>query len=75
MVCNFTPVPRDKFRLGVADAGAYSLMLNTDDRAYWGSGYEVSQDVDSEQVNWNHKPHSIEVNLPPLATLFILYKG
>lgn len=75
VICNFTPVPRDDFRLGVADEGEYEVLLNTDEGKYWGSDYEVKPDLSSEQHEWNHKQHSIRVNLPPLATLFIKYKG
>lgn len=75
VVSNFTPVPRDNFRLGVIDSGDYELLLNTDSQEYWGSGYEMSQKMTSAPQEWNHKPYSISLNLPPLATVFITYKG
>ncbi|WJG07852.1 1,4-alpha-glucan branching protein GlgB [Aliiglaciecola sp. LCG003] len=74
MISNFTPVPRDNFRLGVPDSGSYELVLNTDDKKYWGSGYPVLDSMQAEPQSWNNQPHSICINLPPLATMFILLK-
>ncbi|MDM7860605.1 1,4-alpha-glucan branching protein GlgB [Alteromonas sp. ASW11-36] len=71
-VCNFTPLPRENFRLGVKDAGSYKLLLNTDDKAYWGSEYPVQTAMTAEKLAWNHQSHSIIINVPPLATLFII---
>ena len=71
-VCNFTPLPRENFRLGVKDEGYYKLLLNTDDKAYWGSEFPVLQDMTAEKLAWNHQSHSITINIPPLATLFII---
>ena len=75
MISNFTPVPREDFRLGVHDIGEYELILNTDDVKYWGSSYPVAQKMEAKAHAWNNQPHSIQLNLPPLATLFIRFKG
>lgn len=75
IVNNFTPIPRDDFRVGVADEGDYELILNTDSSRYWGSNYPVPVKMKSAKQAWNHRPQSISLNLPPLATLFILFKG
>ena len=75
VVSNFTPVPRDDFRLGVEDKGKYELILNTDDVKYWGSSYSIAQKMEADSDGFNNQPHSIQFNLPPLATLFIQYKG
>ena len=72
VVSNFTPVPREQFRLGVQRPGKYKLVLNTDDRVYWGSGYQCEKQFNATPVSWNNQPHSIEITLPPLATVFIV---
>ncbi|MEI8650443.1 MAG: 1,4-alpha-glucan branching protein GlgB [Paraglaciecola chathamensis] len=72
---NFTPVPRTNFRFGVKALGEYSVLLNTDDKQYWGSGHSLNKTVKAEAVPWNNQAYSISVSLPPLATIFILYKG
>lgn len=72
VVSNFTPVPRNSFRLGVDDACALTLACNTDDKAFWGSGYAVMDTVYSTPTPWNERQHSVEVNLPPLSTVFYI---
>ncbi len=75
VVTNFTPVPHDDFRLGVQDKGKYQLLLNTDDKKYWGSGYKTAKTMTANNTKWNNQMYSIGVKLPPLATMFIVYKG
>ena len=74
VVSNFTPVPHEHFRLGVQDAGEYRLVLNTDSETYWGSNYPVKESVQASSEPWNNQPYSIDVSLPPLATLFIVFE-
>ncbi|MAD14513.1 MAG: 1,4-alpha-glucan branching enzyme [Alteromonadaceae bacterium] len=74
-VSNFTPVPRTNFRLGVKAPGEYSILLNTDDKQYWGSGHSQNKTIKADKTPWNNQAYSISVSLPPLATVFILYKG
>ncbi len=73
VVSNFTPVPRESFRLGVLDQGDYELLMSTDGADYWGSDFEVEASVTADEQPWNDRPFSIRVSLPPLATLFIVH--
>ena len=75
VVTNFTPVPHENFLVGVQDAGTYQLLLNTDDKKYWGSGFKVLKKMQSQDKSWNNQAAAINLNLPPLASLFIVYKG
>jgi 1,4-alpha-glucan branching enzyme len=75
VLLNFTPIAYKKFKLGVQDKGAYQLILNSDDNKYWGSAYKTDKKMQSVAEPWNEQSYSIEVNLPPLASLFILFKG
>ncbi|MGL5040693.1 MAG: alpha amylase C-terminal domain-containing protein, partial [Aeromonas sp.] len=68
---NFTPVPRLAYRLGVPTAGHYRVVLNTDSEFYWGSNYDVGLQFCAEPTPWQGMAHSIVLDLPPLATLFI----
>ncbi len=72
VVTNFTPMPREHFRLGVKDAGQYRVIVNSDDGQFWGSDYAVNQKISSDATEWNGQPHSICIHLPPLATLYIV---
>ncbi len=75
VVSNFTPVPRDGFHLGVPMSGDYQLVLNSDDEAFWGSGYPVYQVVSTDKVSAHEQPQSLTLNLPPLATVFYRWQG
>lgn len=75
VVTNFTPVPHENFLVGVQDSGTYQLLLNTDDKKYWGSGFKVLKKMQSQDKSWNNQAAAISLNLPPLASLFIVYKG
>lgn len=74
VVSNFTPVPRENFRLGVDSHSGFEVILNTDDLDFGGSGQTYNNNLCASAVEWNNKSHSIEVNLPPLGTIFILAK-
>jgi 1,4-alpha-glucan branching enzyme len=70
-VCNFTPVPRFNYRIGVPQAGYYAELLNTDAVEYWGSGVGNQGGVSSEEFAWHNYPCSLNLTLPPLATLVL----
>jgi len=70
-VSNFTPVPRDHYRIGVPLPGSYSVVLNSDERAYGGSGVYQPETVTAEDTPWQGRPHSIQVSLPGLSTMWL----
>ena len=70
VITNFTPVPHERFRLGVPHAGTYHLLLNTDDGRYHGSDYGIHKKVKTKRVASEGLSQSIELILPPLATVF-----
>ncbi|RKE21206.1 1,4-alpha-glucan branching protein GlgB [Streptomyces sp. TLI_171] len=74
-VCNFSPVVRHGFRVGLPRLeGAEQLWeeaLNTDAEQYGGSGIANSRPVKSEPAEWNGQPRSAELVLPPLATVWL----
>jgi 1,4-alpha-glucan branching enzyme len=70
-VCNFTPVPRNGYRLGVPEAGKYYELLNSDDARYGGSGLVNSGLLPTEPGQWQACAYSIQLLLPPLATVVL----
>lgn len=72
VVLNFTPVVRHGFRLGVAEPGEYSELLNSDSHYYWGSNVGNAGRLASEPVAAMNQPNSIVVSLPPLAGLVFM---
>jgi 1,4-alpha-glucan branching enzyme len=70
-VCNFTPVPRQGYRLGVPRAGAYRERINTDAAEYGGSGIGNAGMVQAEPEPCHGRPASVWLTLPPLSTLVL----
>lgn len=71
VICNFTPVVWADYRIGVPHASRYTVVLNTDDKKYWGSGYHHQERTGVEPVSWQGRSQSIVVTLPPLAVLVL----
>jgi len=70
VVCNFTPVPRTGYRVGVPHGGYWREMLNSDAREYAGSGMGNLGGVHAEEIPTHGRPFSLKLTLPPLAALF-----
>ncbi|HEU5059190.1 MAG TPA: 1,4-alpha-glucan branching protein GlgB [Kofleriaceae bacterium] len=70
VACNFTPVPRENYRIGVDREGRWAEIMNTDSHHYAGSGIGNLGEVETAPVPWHGRPFSINVTLPPLAILF-----
>jgi 1,4-alpha-glucan branching enzyme len=71
VVCNFTPVPRSGYRVGVREQGEYLELLNSDAATYGGSNMGNSGQVQSEAVPMHNRKHSVLLTLPPLSALFL----
>jgi 1,4-alpha-glucan branching enzyme len=69
IVCNFTPVPRYNYRIGVPKKGYYTELLNSDAGVYWGSNLGNDGGVWSEDYGWGEHPYSVSVTLPPLGVV------
>jgi len=70
-VCNFTPVTRTDYRVGVPRPGYYREILNTDSRHYEGSDVGNGGGVNAQPIPCNDRPYSILLRLPPLAVLYL----
>lgn len=71
VISNFTPVVRKDFRIGVNELCGYQEIFNSDDVNYWGSGVKNEGTMMAETQDWNMKPYSIRVTLPPLSTIVL----
>ncbi len=71
VACNFTPVVRYGYRVGVPAVGAYREMLNTDSDLYGGSGVGNLGRVVSESKPWHGRTHSLLLTLPPLGAVML----
>jgi 1,4-alpha-glucan branching enzyme len=70
VVCNFTPVVREEYRVGVPRPGYYREILNTDSKYYGGTDLGNAGGVNAEPVPWNDRPYSLKLKLPPLAVSY-----
>ena len=71
VACNFTPVPRAPYRIGVPHPGRWRERLNSDAADYGGSGQGNLGAVDSEPIGAHGHAHSLGVRLPPLAVVIL----
>jgi 1,4-alpha-glucan branching enzyme len=69
IACNFTPVPRGDYRLGVPRPGYYAEAVNSDADCYGGANIGNAGGVYSEQIPSHGREYSISVQLPPLAAV------
>ena len=70
-VCNFTPVPRYDYRIGVPQAGVWQEILNTDASHYGGSGLGNGGAASARAEPFRDFPASLALTLPPLAMLIL----
>jgi 1,4-alpha-glucan branching enzyme len=69
VVCNFTPVPREDYRIGVPRPGRYRERINTDATEYGGSGVGNAGEVHTEPHPMHGHHQSVRIRLPPLGAL------
>jgi len=74
-VCNFTPVPRHGYRIGAPREGHWRELFNSDADFYGGSNVGNAGGVVASAEPSHGQPWSVELTLPPLATLFLLSEG
>ncbi len=69
VACNFTPIPIEKYKMGVPVPGVYEEKLNSDLKEYGGSGNFTNGRVEAIEQEWNGRDHNIEFDLPPLSVV------
>jgi 1,4-alpha-glucan branching enzyme len=75
VVSNFTPIPREGYRVGLPSGGRWRERLNTDAPVYGGSGMGNLGGIEAVTEPWHGQPCSATLTLPPLATLFFVGDG
>jgi 1,4-alpha-glucan branching enzyme len=73
IVClfNFTPVPREDYRVGMPCEGNFREILNTDAACYGGSNLGNAGRIEATSEPWRDRPCSARLNLPPLGAVFL----
>jgi 1,4-alpha-glucan branching enzyme len=73
-VCNFTPVVRENYRIGVPQMGYYSEVFNSDSSKYAGSNV-CNGDLQTAPISRHGRTHSVSLVLPPLAAIVLRRVG
>ena len=72
VVVNFTPIERADYRMGLPKETKCTLVLNSDEIRFGGTGAEVRKTVKTEKMEWDNQPYSIGFTLPPFGA--VIYK-
>jgi 1,4-alpha-glucan branching enzyme len=75
VVCNFLPVPRESYQVGVPHAGYWREVLNSDATAYGGSGIGNYGGVSTNPVPAHGRYQSVALTLPPLGAVYLRHEG
>jgi 1,4-alpha-glucan branching enzyme len=70
--CNFSPVSRHGYRIGLPRGGTWRELLNTDEERYGGGGIGNPDPLEAERKPWHDQPYSGELTLPPLAVVWLV---
>lgn len=71
IVCNFTPVLRENFSVGVPEGGTWEEVFNSDAKDFGGSGYHVNESLEAVKKAQHGRAYSLSVKLPPLAAIVV----
>jgi 1,4-alpha-glucan branching enzyme len=72
IVLNLTPVPHERYRVGVPEWGEYLFALDTDAKRWGGSGFGAQERVRVDDVPYHGRRYSVEIALPPLSALVLV---
>jgi len=70
VVCNFTPVVRENYQIGVNE-GVWKEVFNSDDTLYWGSGIGNKESLKAAKKPMHGRNMSLKLTVPPLATIML----
>jgi 1,4-alpha-glucan branching enzyme len=71
VACNFTPVPRNSYLVGVGEEGIYQELFNSDSKYYCGGNLGNGQGLKSRPGEVQGRPHSLSITIPPLGVVIL----
>ena len=71
VVCNFTPIKYEKYRIGVPEFGEYKEVFNSDYEIYGGTGGENRNIIRAYEESWHYMPYSVAITIPPLSIIIL----
>ena len=73
-ICNFTPVTRESYRIGVESKGSLTYILDSESTEFGGTDNIAKKRIYTEKVPMHGKDHSFPVTLPGLSCVYLRYK-
>ena len=71
VVCNFTPVPRENYRIGVEKPGTWKEVFNSDDAKFGGSNVKNDEKIESKDLPAHRQDHSLSLTIPPMGVIYL----
>ncbi len=75
MTINLGGTSRQNYRLGVPRAGAWELLLNSDDKVYEGAGNDLPHTVYTSPEAWDGQDQLVELHIPAMSVQYYVFKG
>ncbi|MEZ4912407.1 MAG: 1,4-alpha-glucan branching protein GlgB [Saprospiraceae bacterium] len=75
VIINLNITPHQNYKIGVNEKQVWTLLFNSDDNQFWGSGYAVVNELKSIKKPWNGRNHCVELHIPPLSVLMYKLKS
>ena len=70
VVCNFQPMLREEYMLGVPYAGVYAEVFSTDNESYGGSGFTNGVEIKSKKKKCHELENSVTITVPPMSVMY-----
>ena len=74
-ICNFTPVQRNDYAIGVPSSGNYTQIFNSDSEDYGGGGRGLVKVIKPVEEQCQEQPYRLQVTIPPLAIMIFRYNN
>ncbi|HET8752915.1 MAG TPA: 1,4-alpha-glucan branching enzyme, partial [Salinimicrobium sp.] len=74
VICNFTPVVRENYRIGVPKMANWEEIFNSDDERFGGSNVKNQNTIEATSLQTHNKDFSIALTLPPMAVIYLKQK-
>lgn len=71
VVCNFVPVERENYRIGIPSGGTWYVTLNTDDPKFGGNGTAEEKSYKAEKIPMHGRDFSLNLHLPALSVIYL----
>ena len=71
VVCNFQPMYRENYAIGVPEYGVYAEVFNSDDEQWGGTGKSNGTNIHAVEEEMHGLEQSIHINLPPMSALYL----